>query len=800
MVAHLLSVLLMLPATVSEQATPVAPPLHDKPDNFPREYSDDIVVVGKRPEERPEDRPQAEKEFSEAEIEMERANNIGELLADLAPFIDPAGAQPVLLINGKPAGFDQSILSYPPEALAKIVVLKTSSGTTYGAQPGIRVVNLVLKRKFSSWDASSAVSAATAGGQHSEAINVSRSAIFGDARWSVNVRESLQGALSRSARVVPDFREADSIVPTRQSISSTVSADFPTSYLDKFTTLQPSVNNTAFGLNYARPIGGLTASATLDGSVNTTRSKRGLPIASIMIVGSGDAPSTLQPVQISASRAFKADTEGHSLGASLSLAGPVHGVQSSAAASYNMSQGNNLIETGVDVASLQRQALIQGAIFNPFVPFDPSYLIASQTRSTTENLTLRLELRKSVLKLPAGLLTWTFNATRFSGTSRFRQSGADPSPDTRSSFHQTASHISVGIPVSRPGSGFGAFGDLTVNLSLGRQIGSGGSAGASYASGFTWSPMDQIQFDGSVDIATTPPSFDQLYGLPTATTSHLFDYNRGEYAAPVWTTGGNPDLRSGRQSLLALALTLMPFRSQGPTLRMSYRRTTASDNPVSFPEPTPSIETAFPERFSRDSGGHLVGVDARPINIARLEDATADLQLTERTSSHASRGSLTSAQHTHLNPIEVQVALTYRMRLTSKYQFRAGLPAIDRLSDTGQPRHQVDVRINLSRRAYGFDFSATWRSQSQLRAEGTFLSIQEPILIDTGFSVEIDKLGLAKRDVTWPRHLRLSLNIQNLLNTRRKVTLPDGSTPAGYNDIEADPLGRTIQVSVRKQF
>ncbi len=120
----------------------------------PRDDPDEIIVTAER---RGEARVAAETEFGEDEIASRGADSIQDLLVRLAPFIDGSGEEPVILINGKPAGFDRSILSYPAEALDRLAVLKPEAAAQYGEPAGKRVVNLVLKRNFSALNADMSV-------------------------------------------------------------------------------------------------------------------------------------------------------------------------------------------------------------------------------------------------------------------------------------------------------------------------------------------------------------------------------------------------------------------------------------------------------------------------------------------------------------------------------------------------------------------------------------------------------------------------------------------------------------------
>src|SRR5262249_47970250 len=158
------------------------------------------VVTGNR---RGEANVAAETEFDEAAIASQGADTIQDLLNRLSPLIDPNGAEPVFLVNGRPAGFDRSILVYPPQALSRLTVLKPEAGAQYSAEPGQRVVNLILKPQFSSLDADAGANWATGGGQYGGSFSVGRAAISGDTRWNIRAQIGGDSSLPRSARNVP---------------------------------------------------------------------------------------------------------------------------------------------------------------------------------------------------------------------------------------------------------------------------------------------------------------------------------------------------------------------------------------------------------------------------------------------------------------------------------------------------------------------------------------------------------------------------------------------------------------------
>ncbi|WP_447411907.1 hypothetical protein, partial [Clostridium perfringens] len=52
----------------------------------------------------------------------------------------------------------------------------------------------------------------------------------------------------------------------------------------------------------------------------------------------------------------------------------------------------------------------------------------------------------------------------------------------------------------------------------------------------------------------------------------------------------------------------------------------------------------------------------------------------------------------------------------------------------------------------------------------------------------------------WVRGLRLTLGVDNILDSRQRVRDANGITPISYQPDYLNPLGRTIRLSIRKLF
>lgn len=803
---------------------------------------DEIVVTADRYGEA---KVAAESDFDEAEIASHGADSIQDLLTRLSPFIDPSGEEPVILINGKPTGVDRSILSYPAEALQRVAVLKPEAAAQYGEPAGKRVVNLVLKKQFSMWNADAGVDFATAGGQYGGNLSATRTAINGDTRWNATARIGADSAFRKSARALPPRdRIFDSVgfvsAPDGGEIDPALSlavgewvtaaaippealagagsgalglADFAATANalhpvdpDAYETLQSSRRTASLAIGVTRPIGDFSVSLNLNASRSSSEGLRGLPMVSVVIPAGnfwspfGDDVLLTRPFE--GERALRTDNGATSLGASLRLNGSIGIWQTNVGINYSQNWASNLFETGVDVARVQQLIDAGDPGFNPYGPWDDNLLLATRNRTRGENLSARFNVRTTIIDLSAGPLVWnlTANASHNRSTSQQGDGSRTYAKAVSIARQQVNGQMSLSLPISRRAeTGPGLLGDLSVDLSASAQTMANSRPQARFAGNVSWSPWPIIQLRSSIDYSEAAPSFDQLDGPIVTAVGRLFDYARQEIAEPVWITGGNPDLRRGSRQSISLAATVWPLGDQVLTFNLGYRQSVAKGGVTAFPELTPAIEAAFPERVIRDGEGRLVAVDARAINIAHDRDAelSSGIALRLGQSRSNARGKAES------DPLQVSVAINHGWRLKSELLTRPGLPVIDQLRAGSQSRHNLSLQASVGKRGIGGSLNGNWSSPGRLsggsgNAEGFIFS--PPLTFNLSAFVEPDRLSKMPSKVGLMKDLKISIDIRNLFNGYRRVTLGDGRVPSGYSRNEIAPLGRTVQITVRKRF
>lgn len=796
-----------------------------EPDPVPGR-SDEIVVTASR---RGEAEVAAETEFGEDEIAGHGADSVQDLLARLSPFINAGGAQPVILINGRPIGFDRSILSYPAEALERLAVLKPEAAARYGEQAGRRVINLVLKKSFASLNVDAGFDFATAGGQYGGSLSAMRAAIDGDTRWNVQARVNADSAFLKSARdlprrgglfdgmgfvAAPGGGEIDPALSLAAGMAVTVAAvpagatrdpgldDFARTAnirhpVDphRFETLRSPRRAAVLSLGLTRPIGAFSASFALNANRSRTEGKRGLPMASIIIpAGHPSSPfadDIILTRPFDGLRALRTINEVTSLGASLSLNGRIGGWQTSFGVNWSRSRADNLLESGVDVAAVQRSIDAGDPDFNPYGAWDENLLLALRSRTRGENLSVRANVRKAILDLPAGPIVWNvvIGASRNRTWSRQGGAVAGHFAPAAVSRRQIDGQLSLGLPISRQSDAEANWlGDLDVDLSASMQTMTGNRAQRRFSGNLSWSPWPVVQFRGSIDHAEIGPSFEQLDAPVETVVNRIFDYARQEVAEPVWITGGNPSLLRGERRDVSLAAMIRPL-GQILTLNIGYRRSVTRGGVTSFPELTPAIEAAFPERVTRDGEGRLVTVDARAINIARNMDVDLTTGVTFR---------LVSGNRA--DPVQLSASLNHRWRLKNMLLVRPGLPAIDQLGAGGQPRHNLSAQLSIGKRGLGLNLAANWSAPGRVRGAAEDFIFRPSTTFGLSAFVEPDRLFASPSGKGVMNDFKLSVDVDNLFNGYRRVARVDGSIPAGFSRDEVDPLGRTVRLVLRKKF
>ena len=434
-------------------------------------------------------------------------------------------------------------------------------------------------------------------------------------------------------------------------------------------------------------------------------------------------------------------------------------------------------------------------------------------------------------KLPAGELQTTlegiFLDTRLKSTSDF--SGIVQ--QRRHHRSEWSIRAAADIPIASSANGFlPELGELFATAEAGLVDYSDAGTLDRYALGLTWEPSPRLRLRGEWSEIESPASI-QAIGNPIIVTSAVraFDPLSGETVDVTQLTGGNPDLDHEKTRIWRLSglLTLVPRLNL--QLNAEYTDTDEQNFISSVPEASAAVMLAFPDRFIRDLEGTLTTIDLRPVNfdshrekrlrygLSMNADLTSGAQLTvrQRPASEGESDEDDTADQPRAAASASRAARLVRVQLTANHSIvfkdeidiRPGLGSVDLLEGGaigiagGRVRHQLDGTAALTSSGLGLRLGVTWRGKYTL--ESRIGGVTDTLHFSPILAVNLKAFADLRRFMPndgWVRGTRVSLNILNAMNDRQEVHDSGGNTPLQYQPGYRDPIGRTIELELRKVF
>jgi iron complex outermembrane recepter protein len=160
----------------------------------------------------------------------------------------------------------------------------------------------------------------------------------------------------------------------------------------------------------------------------------------------------------------------------------------------------------------------------------------------------------------------------------------------------------------------------------------------------------------------------------------------------------------------------------------------------------------------------------------------------------------------------LQLGLYHTWHFTDSVLIRPGVPELDFLGGSasgsrgGRPRHELELQAGLSRNGLGARLTADWQSATFVRGgpavgggTGDDLFFDDFATVNLRLFADLGLQPFA-REHPFLRGMRVSLSIDNLLDSRQQVRDRLGATPLSFQPGYLDPLGRSVRLSVRKLF
>ena len=778
----------------AEMAADVQPEAQDE-DDLVFEEDSEIVVTGQRPRGSVLGDIPAEVTLSPAEIRSYGASSVNELLEALAPQTASGrgrgGGRPVVLVNGRRISSFSEVRDIPPEAISRVEIFPEEVALRYGYRADQRVVNLVLRRRFDATTVELEGGVATAGGRAIGEVDVDYLEIAGPTRTQFGIEYQNQSALLESERDIIQTIEGGDID------------------LGDFRTLVGANESIQLNGTHSRNVFGNVA-ATVDARFTHSRSD------SLLGLPSND-PDSRTPLT------RQGETWNNHVG--LGLNGDIAPWRWNFTANYDRVENDSETERLAGVA--------------PDV-----------AESVNQSADAQLVLNGPVVSLPAGRVN---ASVRLGGELRTFDSQSTRGgifQETSLSRERLDGQASFDIPIaSRRNAVLDAIGDLSVNVNVGAEELSDFGTLTTLGYGFNWRPTGNLSFIGSVTHEEGAPSITQL-GNPVIATPNVrvFDFVRGESVDITRIDGGNPNLSADSRRVINLGVNWRPLQGNpNLSLRANYVDSVI-DNPISdFPAATAEVEAVFPERFVRDADGRLVSLDTRPINFARAERREirwgVDFSTPWGPQPQRRQGPFGGArgegrqggeggQQAGQGPRgpggggggrggfggggfgrgggqgRIQLGLFHTWRLQDRVFVNEDGPVFDFLggsaagSGGGRPEHEVQLRANVFRNGFGGFASVNWQSGTTVRGadDDDDLFFSPRTTVNLRLFANLGQMRGLVRDVPFLRGTRVTLSVDNLFDSRPEVRDAFGDTPISYQPDLLDPVGRSVRISLRKQF
>ncbi|MCB2080262.1 MAG: TonB-dependent receptor [Novosphingobium sp.] len=793
--------LLSSPALAEVAVQPVD---QEAPDETVSDATDEILVVATRIRGQVDAPQPPVMTLDEADVASYGAGSLAELVEAISPQTGSGRGRgeghPVMLVNGQRISSFRELRSIPPEAIRKLEVLPEEVALRFGYPPNQRVINFILKDNFSTVTVAGEYNIPTRGGFTNTELEAGLVRIDGPRRLNLEakvVNDSLLTEAERGVLQAPGTIPTVAGDPDPAAYRSLVD-DSPWAQLE---------GTWSTGLGEDGGEGSLSINGTVQR--NTARALWGLDTVTLV---DPSGQSELRGFGDPLTRVSKSTT----VQGGVTLNKPLGGWLLTATVDGSHNDTKTRVDRLVDTSGLVAAALAGTlAIDGPLPEIGP----AGFDRTRTKDLALNslVTFSGSPFRLPAGEASLTIRG----GFDYSRSVNSDTTSAISTSTLKrgdASGGFNISLPItSRKEGVLGGIGDVTANFSAGMNHLSDFGTLTDWSAGLTWNVTDKLGLQASYIVNEAAPSLNQL-GNPTLRVLNVpvYDYTNGEAVLVTIINGGNPDLKKEKQRDLKLSANWeLPFIKQS-NLIVEYFRNRSNDVTQSFPLLTPAIEAAFPGRAVRENGT-LVSIDRSPVtydeisssrirwgfNVSgRIKDDDAEAR-GERRGGGRGPGAMMGGRHGG----RWNISLYHTYRISEKVRIAAQGPVLDllhgdALATGGVARNSLELESGVFHKGMGIRLRGGWTAPvtidgangaSDLRF-GSVLDLDARIFINLGQQQDL----VAKHPFL--KGMRIALDVQNIFDSRQKVTDANGLVPLAYQPDYRDARGRMVGIDIRKMF
>ena len=543
-------------------------------------------------------------ELGEEDIASQGVTSIADLVTQITNQTGSArgrgGGRPVILINGIRVGSFREFSRYPPEALERVEVFPEETAQRFGFPPDRRVINLILKENYRNAEVEFEFEGPARGGYHQREQEFGFLQIADGARINLNFEASDRSLLTEDER---------GIVQTPGSIS-----DLPGDPQQApFRSLLSDGREIEADVSFAKALidSGISLSANASYDREDRRSLQGLNTVSLT-GPDGDSLLRTFGAQTPLEQRIAVDT----FASSGSLTKPVNAFRLTSTYDASLSESEQEIDRRFDTTDLELDALAGTIALDTPLPeaADAGFDIARTRTISGSNLNT---IRGPLLYLPGGEVSATFDVGY--DWTRLESSDTRGSPPVELTRGDLSTGMNLVIPITSRREGFAdALGSFSLTTQIGLQHLSDFGTLGDYTVGLNWKPFDNLDLSATYIEREVAPGLAVL-GNPQVEflNAPVFDFTTGETVLATIVTGGNPDLLAETQRDWKFAANWeLPFW-ENSRFTVEYITNRSDDVTSGFPQVTPEIEAAFPNRITRGPDGTLIEVDRRSVTFAQ---------------------------------------------------------------------------------------------------------------------------------------------------------------------------------------
>jgi iron complex outermembrane recepter protein len=763
---------------------------------------------------------------------------VGEVQAELGD--DEA---PVIFVNGQRINDLSEIGALPVEALRRMQVLSRGFAVRAGGSTGQRVISLTLERKVRAATVTAAHKIATEGHWNADRGEAILTSVQGQTRANLALRvrnedrllesdrhiieptEALPFALTGNVVGFPDATgEIDPLLSALAGQTVTIAAipqlanptlaDFAANAnnpavtdIGRFRSLRPNLDNYDLNGTFAtRLTPWLTANATLELTRIINRYERGLPVATFLLSPANPASPFSRTVELAyfGHRPLAFRTRENSGDLNITLDADF------GAWSANFNARHNDVR---DSSVTERQTVFGVSPNDSLDPFatDVASLIAISTdlaNSRTITNLAHVLATGPLFRLPAGDVQTSFEGGL--AWNHFRSSSTFSTLDNANIRRDEQSiRGQVVIPLTSTTNHFmAAVGDISATAELARIHDSDVGSIHDHSLGITWDPRPILHVQGELRQTQLPPALSVL-GQPAfiAPNVRVFDPLTSQTVDVTEAFGGDPNLRPETDKVRRVSAILRLVPRMNLRANAEYTDIDRRDFISPLPAASAAVMLAFPDRFVRNAQGVLTTIDLRPVNFQSNREKRLRWGLSMNAKLGGGPPPGTPGAPKGGPTTYLQLTADHSIVFSDRILIRPSLPPVDLLNGgaigigSGRVRHELDGTAALTSGGLGIRAGLAWRGRSSLfsRINGTVETLQFSPLLTFNLRAFADAGRVIPR-AGWARGFRFAVEVVNATNSHQRVHDSFGNTPLQYQPAYRDPLGRTIEVELRKVF